>query len=143
MPGNDIQMMSKAMVSVGMISYTGMTGTAFRVGTKYVMTAAHIVRDIVGKKNPLDHYINRPMHYTAILRCKIGKFITKTCLCYMQQFLNVVKKLYGRLRECHNKKRSPSQEPEGRGNLSKQKPHKNDNYLKKKDGNFSYVCSKI
>ena len=61
MPGNDVQMMSKAMTSVGMISYTGMTGTAFRVGTKYVMTAAHIVRDIVGKKIPLDHYINRHM----------------------------------------------------------------------------------
>ena len=50
MPEDDVQLMSKAMVSVGMISYTGMNGTAFRVGTKYVMTAAHIVRDIVGKK---------------------------------------------------------------------------------------------
>ena len=50
MSEEDVLLLSKAMASVGMISYAGMTGTAFRVGTKYVMTAAHIVRDIVGKE---------------------------------------------------------------------------------------------
>ncbi|KAL4226536.1 hypothetical protein ACF0H5_014521 [Mactra antiquata] len=35
--------------SVGAICYGKMSATAFRVGTKYVMTAAHTVRDIVGK----------------------------------------------------------------------------------------------
>ena len=49
MSEDDVILMNKAMTSVGVISYSGMTGTAFRVGTKYVMTAAHIVRDIVGK----------------------------------------------------------------------------------------------
>lgn len=38
--------------SVGTICYGKMSATAFRVGTKYVMTAAHTVRDIVGELLP-------------------------------------------------------------------------------------------
>ena len=34
--------------SVGALCYRNMSPTAFRVGSKYVMTAAHTVRDIVG-----------------------------------------------------------------------------------------------
>ena len=46
------------MESVGTIIYNKMSATAFRVGSKYVMTVAHTVRDIVGK------YILR-----SILKC--------------------------------------------------------------------------
>lgn len=35
--------------SVGAICYQNMSATAFRVGSRFVMTAAHSVRDIVGK----------------------------------------------------------------------------------------------
>ena len=61
---DDILRLGKAMVSVGFISYSRMTGTVFRVGTSYVMTAAHIVRDIVGNEK------------TVTLRLLYGK----TCL---------------------------------------------------------------
>jgi hypothetical protein len=38
-----------ALQAVGALCYRNMSSTAFRVGSKYVMTAAHTVRDIVGK----------------------------------------------------------------------------------------------
>ena len=58
---DDVIRLGKAMQSVGLISYSRMTGTVFRAGTKYVMTAAHIVRDIVGN---VCNYRSYPKYWT-------------------------------------------------------------------------------
>lgn len=44
----DHDLINKGKDSVGALRYPGGLGTAFRVGSKYVMTALHVVQNILG-----------------------------------------------------------------------------------------------